>query len=278
MPVINLKQLKIDEPTRNFDSSLDENINISAENNQGLFGAFKFFAGIRSFFKGISALGTLASGSRLPVTDSNGNVTYTTMNDINNYVVNNALTNYDKITKVYNLSSYTYNKVYEYIKDNWTSIPNGKSSYLLSTNATGTANVVSCEITKQSDTFGECLVHSYYGDKIMINYNGTWSINNIATETDNNSVIKQNVRVYNQATNTYEVKDIPKGNYLVVITSMYTLGSGKVYLGLLCYNTSVTNLSEISNNGVTVSLNGNVITVSNASHIDVTLIQLTKFE
>lgn len=94
MPVINLKQLKINEPTRNFDSSVDANTNIPGENDQGLFGGFKFFAGIKAFFKGISALGTLASGSRLPVTDSNGNVTYTTMNDINSYVVNNALTDY----------------------------------------------------------------------------------------------------------------------------------------------------------------------------------------
>lgn len=98
MPSINLKQLKIDEPTRNFDSSVDANTNIPGENDQGLFGGFKFFAGIKTFFKGISALGTLASGSRLPVTDSNGNVTYTTMNDINNYVVNNALANFGNET------------------------------------------------------------------------------------------------------------------------------------------------------------------------------------
>lgn len=93
MAIINLGQMKTNEPTRNFDASVDGNVNIPAENGQGLFGAFKFFTGIKNFFKGISALGTLASGSRLPVTDSNGNVTYTTMNDINTYVVNNALAN-----------------------------------------------------------------------------------------------------------------------------------------------------------------------------------------
>lgn len=46
----------------------------------------------KNFFKGIQALGKLVSGSRLPVTDANGNVTYTTMNNINEYVINNALT------------------------------------------------------------------------------------------------------------------------------------------------------------------------------------------
>lgn len=96
MAIINLGQMKTNEPTRNFDASVDGNVNIPAENGQGLFGAFGFFQGIKNFFKGISALGTLASGSRLPITDSNGNVTYTTMGDINNYVINNALTDYQE--------------------------------------------------------------------------------------------------------------------------------------------------------------------------------------
>lgn len=78
MPVLNLKQMKLNEPTRDFDESVDANVNIPAENDQGQFGAFKFFSGIRSFFKGISALGTLATTSRIPVTDANGNVSYTT--------------------------------------------------------------------------------------------------------------------------------------------------------------------------------------------------------
>ncbi|MCQ2598330.1 MAG: hypothetical protein MJ181_10850, partial [Treponema sp.] len=79
---------------RNLDASVNGNTLVSGEKADGTFGVFNFFQGIKNFFKGISALGTLASGSRLPVTDSNGNVTYTTMNDINNYVVNNALADY----------------------------------------------------------------------------------------------------------------------------------------------------------------------------------------
>lgn len=89
---------------RNLDSSVDGNTLVSGEKADGTFGVFNFFQGIKNFFKGISALGTLASGSRLPVTDSNGNVTYTTMNDINNYVVNNTLTDYPQKT------NYTYCK------------------------------------------------------------------------------------------------------------------------------------------------------------------------
>ena len=91
---------------RNLDSSVDGNTLVSGEKADGTFGIFNFFKGIRNFFKGISALGTLASGSRLPVTDSNGNVTYTTMNDINSYVKNNALTNYME-TKPFNSPSGT---------------------------------------------------------------------------------------------------------------------------------------------------------------------------
>lgn len=81
---------------RNLDASVDENTLVSGEKADGTFGVFNFFQGIKNFFKGISALGTLASGSRIVTTDASGNVKYTTMNDINNYVVNNALTNYRK--------------------------------------------------------------------------------------------------------------------------------------------------------------------------------------
>lgn len=102
----------------------------------------------------------------------------------NTDIVWSAWEKFESINKVFNLTTYAYNKVHEYIKDNWNNIPIGKSNYELATNATGTANYTVCEVTKQSDTFGEVLVHSYYGDLVMINYNGVWNIQKVVTENN----------------------------------------------------------------------------------------------
>ena len=102
----------------------------------------------------------------------------------NTDIVWSAWEKFESINKVFNLTTYAYNKVHEYIKDNWNNIPIGKSNYELATNATGTANYTVCEVTKQSDTFGEVLVHSYYGDLVMINYNGVWNIQEVVTKNN----------------------------------------------------------------------------------------------
>lgn len=63
---------------RDLDTLVDENTLVAGETGAGVFGVFKFFQGIRNFFKGIQALGTLVTTSKIPVTDADGNVTYTT--------------------------------------------------------------------------------------------------------------------------------------------------------------------------------------------------------
>lgn len=70
------------ESGRDLDSLVDENLLIPAETGAGTFGVLRFFQGIKNFFKGISALGTLSSTGRIPTTDANGNVNYVTPQQI----------------------------------------------------------------------------------------------------------------------------------------------------------------------------------------------------
>ncbi|MCQ2585630.1 MAG: hypothetical protein MJ185_08560, partial [Treponema sp.] len=70
------------ESGRDLDSLVDENLLIPAETGAGTFGVLRFFQGIKNFFKGITALGTLSSTGRIPTTDSDGNVNYVTPQQI----------------------------------------------------------------------------------------------------------------------------------------------------------------------------------------------------
>ena len=106
MAYADFDEMKKEFPARNFDNvDITEDFNIAGQNGAGVYGAFKFFHGIRSFFKGISALGKLASGSRILVSDDKGNISYTTPSEITegfatNESVNNALTNYQKVKRI----------------------------------------------------------------------------------------------------------------------------------------------------------------------------------
>lgn len=111
MAYADFDEMKKEFPARNFDNvDITEDFNIAAQNSAGVYGAFKFFHGIKSFFKGITALGKLASGSKILVADESGNISYTTPSDITNGLattesVNNALATY-KLTD-FNPSSYS---------------------------------------------------------------------------------------------------------------------------------------------------------------------------
>lgn len=141
---------------------------------------------------------------------------------------------FESITKVFNLTTYTYNKVHEYIKDNWNDIPIGKSNYELSTNATGTANYTVCEVTKQSDTFGEVLVHSYYGDLVMLNYNGTWTIEKLVTESELIPKGVSEIFTVNSNFNLTDVKIYSNSNLVniqrLIITPKNAITTSSIYV------------------------------------------------
>lgn len=83
---------------RDLDKLVDENTLITGETSAGVFGVFKFFEGIKAFFKGITALGTLAKTNKIPVLQDDGSLKFTTPADITSGLattteLNNALAN-----------------------------------------------------------------------------------------------------------------------------------------------------------------------------------------
>lgn len=68
---------------RDLDSLVDSSTLALGEKSDGTQGAFSFFQGIKNFFKGVTAIGSLTSSGKLAlVNTSTGEINYTTVGDL----------------------------------------------------------------------------------------------------------------------------------------------------------------------------------------------------
>ena len=111
--------------------------------------------------------------------------------------VNSALAEYTKVENVFSLKTYAYNKLYQYIIDNWSNLSVGRSLYLLSSTSSGTGNLTNCEVIKQSANFGTVFVNSFYGNKVMTLYNGDWEVSDVTTSSEFPNLENKSLAVQN---------------------------------------------------------------------------------
>lgn len=89
--LFNLTWLKT-QTGRDLDSDVNSTTLAFGEKADGTQGAFTFFQGIKNFFKGITALGTLTTSGKLAVVNtSTGEVNYTTVSDLVSAITTNTV-------------------------------------------------------------------------------------------------------------------------------------------------------------------------------------------
>lgn len=214
MAYADFDEMKKEFPARNFDNvDITEDFNIAAQNSAGVYGAFKFFHGIRSFFKGITALGKLASGSKILVTDESGNISYTTPSDITEGFattesVNNALAKYwnGDITKKTNYQGDCNDLTFGMftISSVATNTPNGKFGFLTSIYRSTSYQVQYYEVVETEETFRR------------YRYDNVWtSWEKITTESDlKNITISDTIHNFgNQGTSDEVYAEFDLSNY-----------------------------------------------------------------
>lgn len=91
--LFNLTWLKT-QTGRDLDEAVDSSTLALGEKADGTQGAFTFFQGIKNFFKGVTALGSLTSSGKIPVLNtSTGAVNYVTVESLSNVVSGLITTN-----------------------------------------------------------------------------------------------------------------------------------------------------------------------------------------
>lgn len=263
---------------RDLDTLVNENTLVAGETGAGVFGVFKFFQGIRNFFKGIQALGTLVTTSKIPVLQDDGSLKFTTPAEITSGLattteLNNALTNLSKV-KIIQISD--CNNAYPdengkketYFADGTAiNTPSNSLLWFIESERFFYSNnwrITQVAISQSASATNKPQQYIRHGTYVPSSSTWTWGEwEKVTTETDvNNALAKygkiQKVRLVSKTTRTFTLET----NHIYQLVISHTNDTS--YNGLYIISNQTTLNTVTSNSKYTLSFESNVVSIYNS--------------